>query len=48
MDMQAIIEAVHLEAEPHYTEWVGELNRTVNGGKQLTGVVSLEIFKLTA
>jgi hypothetical protein len=30
-----------------YTEWVGTMAGSVNGGPQLTGVASLEMFKLT-
>ncbi len=29
-----------------YTEWVGTMTGSVNGGKQMTGVASLEMFKL--
>ncbi len=49
MDVQVTIEVVSLAAgEPLYTEWVGTLTGSVNGGEHLTGVASLEMFNLAA
>jgi hypothetical protein len=47
MNVEVAAGAVSLEAPGLYTEWVGTLTGSVNGGKQLTGVASFEMFKLT-
>jgi len=49
MDVQVAVGAIALSAPGDlYTEWVGTLTGSVNGGSELSGVASLEMFKLTA
>jgi hypothetical protein len=47
MHVEVTARAVSLEASDLYTEWVGTMTGSVNSGKQLTGVASFEMFKLT-
>ncbi len=47
INMEVTAEAISTAADGLYTEWVGTMNGSVNGGKQMTGVASFEMFKLT-
>jgi hypothetical protein len=44
MNVQVTVGDVSLEAPGLYTEWVGTMTGSVNGGRQLTRVASLEAF----
>ena len=47
MNVEVTAEAISLAAGGLYTEWVGTMTGSVNGGKQMEGVASFEMFKLT-
>jgi hypothetical protein len=47
MNVEVTPEAISLAAGGLYTEWVGTMTGSVNGGKQMEGVASFEMFKLT-
>jgi len=48
MNVEVTAGVVALQGLTLYTEWVGTMTGSVNGGKQMTGVASFEAFKLTA
>jgi hypothetical protein len=47
MNVEVTAEAISLAGGGLYTEWVGTMTGSVNGGKQMEGVASFEMFKLT-
>jgi len=46
MNVDVTVTAVILENADLYTEWIGTINGSVNGGEQLNGVALFEMFKL--
>jgi hypothetical protein len=48
MNVEVTVTAVALQGLTLYTEWVGTLTGSVNGGENMTGVALFEAFKLTA
>ncbi|KAE9365283.1 hypothetical protein N431DRAFT_387394 [Stipitochalara longipes BDJ] len=46
MNVDVTATAVTLQGANLYTEWIGSINGSVNGGVQLTGVALFEMFKL--
>jgi hypothetical protein len=47
MNVEVTAEAISTAAGGVYTEWVDNMTGSVNGGKQMSGVASFEMFKLT-